>query len=553
MPNIMYNKNCFFIEDREGNFTDSFINPINDNAYNAYDLLSYLDNDFDSEKLDAAISLQHELNHYIQDMSINACIVRGHLNDLLASMSIELSKCKDVRFPLFDHQNHVHNHSVKLDSKYAGILKTIDELYEIRDFVFGKHTKPDTKDYKFNSTNEDLFNNNEISVDYFLETYAYHKAYWDAFKHFEDKEEADKLHELVKQKKVYPVYCRDNSFYVDDYLFDIRMRKQYQLLNMLLMFSVDYDVKKYVDYCDKDIPKKYTDSLASFTHSIHQLIFEAALYIPSLDHILTEVYCNKKNKEQFSPSHRFYLIIKAIRDYKLPEPKDGEDYFKIFYNWLAEKYGWLSYDDTYKSIATYLYERCNNYKEVIIHYQSMLTYHKYTDFKRFYQTQSDDIMRIFSLPLAIMSKNGLIFYHYYGTLIVCPTGLINVYDSFFGIINRYEYHSNIESSQLKTIMDNQRGAFREIICRLFSIQVREKHLTRGVYRCPFSEHICPRASEKCRSFETFKEVFTNCKKNIFRGDNGNYLCDEHYGNTFDCMFYNYLLDIKYNINYSEVI
>lgn len=546
MPNLVYKINCFYIEDREGNYVDSYL-YCND-GMDINGLLSYQENKLDISKLDATISLNHELNHYIQDLSVNACIVRGHLHDLLTSLIIELSKCKEVKFPLFDTENYNYNHSITLNTDYTDILQRIDELYEIHNFIFGKHSKPDTEDYSFNSPNEDLFRQNEISVDFFLETYAYHKAYWDAFRHFESNNGmSDILHELVKKNRVYPIRHQNNNYVVDNYMYDIRLRKQYQLINLLLMFSVDNYVVNYLDYCERDIPKNYCKSQASFTHITHQLIFEAALYIPSLDYIWTEVYCNKKDIKQFSPVHRFYLIIKAIRDNEgYPDSVPGDNYFKTFYNWVAEKYEWLQYDETYESIKTYLSKRISNSNEVLINYQHTLTSYKHDNFIYFYQSQPENIMRQFALPLIVMSENGLIFYQYYGELTYCPTGLISVYDSFFGTINRYECYSNIESSLLSTILNNQKSAFREIICRLFSTQVRKKHMDSGVYSCPFGDNICPRASQNCCRFTEFKEIFSNCKKIVFRGDNGNYLCNnELYCNTYDCMFYNYLLDINY--------
>ncbi len=543
MPNLVYKPNSFYIEDREGNYVDSIYN--NNDGKDVNRLLSYLDEELDIDTLDAAISINHEANHYIQDLSVNACIVKGELSDRLTALIVELSKCKDIRFPLSDQNNYRHNHSIDLNDDYKDILRIIDDLNKIQNSLFGKHTKPDTEKYKYDSPNEDLFRQNEISVDFFLETYAYHKAYWDAFRHFEKNEKvSDLLHELVKRERVYPIHRQGNKFYVDDYNRHIMMRSRYQLINMLLMFSVDNDVENYLDYCKKEIPKNYCGSHAFFTHTTHQLIFEAAINIPSLDHILTEVYCNKKDIEQFSPVHRFYLIIKAIRDNNgYPDSVDGENYFKTFYNWVADKYKWLRYDETYGSIMTSLSERAEESGEIFINYQIKATYCKYLDFITFYNSSPDDIIRQLALPLVISSANGLIFYQYDGNITWAPTGLVNVYERFFGPVYKYESCYN-EQDLMSKSMNNSRNALREIICRLFSKSLNDKilrnnqFLANNMYRCPFSDMNCPRKSSQCRAFSSFEEVFPNCCKIISRGDNGG-------DNTYDCMFYNYLKDINY--------
>ena len=101
----------------------------------------------------------------------------------------------------------------------------------------------------FNSIHESLFTENPLSVDYILETYAYHKAYWDSFLYCNSHNES-LLHEIVKRNKVYPVIFRNNSYVVNNLKYDIEWNKPYQVINLLLLLGLDNkDNQAYLNYC----------------------------------------------------------------------------------------------------------------------------------------------------------------------------------------------------------------------------------------------------------------------------------------------------------------
>lgn len=542
-----YKKNCFYIEEHGETFVDNIFE--NEGKSPGLTLLHPISNNIDY--IEEAIALNHEANHYIQDLSITACIVHGASLDYLSSFCNKLSQCPDIKFPLFEKENFKYNHNLNLSKGYAKTLKAIDELHWVYSFIFlQKHNKPSSEDYLYNSIHEHFFEENELSIDYILETYAYHKAYWDIYA-YSNTESESILHELVKKDKVYPIFSHKDGYLINDFR-DIKWNKPYQLITFLFLVGLnDSNNKVYLDYCHNEIPKDYKKSVAIQIHATYKLILETALNIPSINLILKEVYCNHQKIEHFSPVHRLYLIIKAIRDSNgYPNAVEGEDFFRTFHNWVAEKYGWPSFDDTLHSVTNYLGIRAQQSQEVITNYQSKALLYKYKHFGLFSQSVPIEIMSSLQIPLIINNSRGLLFEQILGNAIFPFAHLINIYHSYFGKVEKYIPNDNIESmtDKLYNITNNNIGALREIVNRLFSSAAINKYMYNGTFKCPFCQYECHRATPICESFNDFNNVLKNCEKKIFRmGKDLHYYMQNGGGNVEDCMFYNYLLGNNYNI------
>lgn len=545
-----YKKNCFYIEDHENVLADDSLFSKNGES-SPNDLLMFMGTHTDIKKLDTAISLNHEMNHYIHELSNNTCIVHGDLLDHLAACVRELSQYEGIRFPLLGGDNYIYNRSLcNSSSDLRNLLETFEQLYKVYDFIFlKKHSKPDTSYYRYNSIHEQLFVDNEISVDYILETYAYHKAYWDAFAYCNTENEKS-LRQVIKNNDVYPIVYRDNGYTINNFKRSIEFKKPYhQLISFLLLVGLDNQGNKaYLDYCENVIPKDYRNSPALMMHSAYRLILETSLNIPSLGRIMTEVVMNHKSIETFSPVHRFYLILKAIREYGgYPDAVPGEDFFKTFHNWISSKYGWLSFDETFYSVSGTLYSRAEANQEVITNFQLTALSHKFEHWGRFVQKAPIDIIASFGLPIILHNQNYFIFNQILGNTIIPSAGLLNIYSSYFGSIDKYESYSGFKNfaEQMPILTKNNRGALREIVNRLFSSSVFKGLSRDGVFVCPFCKHGCPRATPSCKSFSNFTEILANCQKLIFRTGTKKFYCADNYGNSPDCMFYNYLLDNNY--------
>lgn len=108
---LKYKKNCCYIENvsdifvgaHKIMFTEEDVADISSSSLKA--------NTFSDEKaFKRAISLEHEVNHYMQELSINACITSSFFRDYLTAYAKILSKNSVIKFPLNNIENYGYNH-----------------------------------------------------------------------------------------------------------------------------------------------------------------------------------------------------------------------------------------------------------------------------------------------------------------------------------------------------------------------------------------------------------------------------------------------------------
>lgn len=540
-----YKKNCFYIEDGSGVLND----PI------TYTSLLRGDSFSSIEEYEQAIALDHEINHYVQELSIYSCISEGFFRDYLAAYARELSKCDEIRFPLGSSDNRAHNFECVHEGN-RGLLKCFYEIFDVYDFVFiQNHLKPEKDDYYYSEIAEPIFRKYSLKYNDLLETYAYHKAYWDYYIRNESGEGARLLHEIVEKNNVYPVRWRTDGFEIQNMKRQIEWNKPYQLLNLMTIIGLPFGVshKEYLDYCEKDIPLNYRNSPSLFINSAQRIILETALNIPGLDFIMSSVTSGKYDKEVFSPVHRFYKILKNIREYGgFPDAVDGEKFFITFYNWAAKQNNWPSYQESSNSIISMLNERANKGEEAITNYQLLAVYHKNLSYGRFAQDIPTNILSMLNLPLLVQTSGKLSVLQLMNNFVCDVSNTLDFYQVMFGtetVIKFKQLNQKMDQKEaFETIFMNSQAAIREILNRLFSEAAFRAYAYNGIFSCPLCKMGCPCATEGCKEFKLFDSVFENCEKKILRfGPIKSYLKDGG-GNIEDCMFFNYLLDYKYNIN-----
>lgn len=548
-----YIKNCFFIEDLKDVVSNSIFGD--ETEFNITLLTGNVSN---LEQLEKKISVNHELNHYIQDLSINACITEGFFIDYLSAYSRELSNNSSLRFPLMNPTNREFNEGLleKLDEKDRVHLVTLYHTYDVYKYIYRDiHIKPMNTEYDLGNTLNGVFAQYGISLKYILESYAYHKAYFDCF--FQDAECDEEgialLAQIIKKDKVYPLQYKNGGFFSEHFKRDIDYKAQYQYLDFLLTIScLPVSIKEYLDYCEYKIPYNYRNSEASIAHSAQKIIIETALNIPSIDFIMSSIDNGRYDMEVFSPVHRIYKIIKTVRNNNgYPDAKTGEDFFKTFFNWCSELNNWPSYEETMGHVYSELCQRAELGKECITNFQTNAIIHKDNTYGKFSQLVPIECLSKLCLPLIISNKQGLEILQLMGDLHMNPSGLLDFYQIWFNM-PVYKYTPTSEqmpkSDIYKAIMNNQKGAIREILNRLFSKAATNALTEHGCFKCPLAEHGCKRKTESCEEFKKFSDVLNNCKKIILRiGEYKSFQGDNGLGNFPDCMFLNYLVDYKYNL------
>lgn len=553
---LKYKKNCCYIEDVSDIFVGA--DEILFSEEDVADITSSLTaNTFSDEKaFKRAISLGHEVNHYMQELSINACITSGFFRDYLTAYAKILSNNSAIKFPLNNIDNYEYNHNSTLCDSYQRVLTTMDNMQDVYRFIFlKKHRKPKTKEYLYNSPNEKLFIEKEICYDDLLESYAFYKSYWDFFYFNQEGESAKILKKILHDTNFCPIKFKDGQYVIENLKQTFEYVYPYQIVHFLIVVGLPYDtsMKNYLEYCDKEMPFNYQKSPASIVHSAMKVILETALYIPSFDFIMDSLQKNIYDADVFSPVHRFYKIIKTIRDNGgYPDSINGEDYFETFFKFVASKNHWPSYEETFNSMCTMLAQRAKEGKEAIINYQLAAILNKKSEFCRFMQYTPYVFLKKLCLPLIVNNHKGLSVNYYFSNGIdIDLSGRTDFFTRYFckTPIKKYEfvYSALSEQEAMERVINNSDAAIREIIHRLFSNASYSAYYNKGKYECPFYNIGCPYSKKECRCFTSFDSATQNCKQRILRLPELQTILDKEEGNFPDCMFLNFLLDNDYNI------
>lgn len=553
---LKYKKNCCYIED----VSDIYVGAgkLFFSEEDVADITSSLTaNTFSDEKsFKRAISLGHEVNHYMQELSINACITSGFFRDYLTAYAKTLSKNSTIKSPLNNIDNYEYNHKLTLADPHKNILDAIDNMQTVYRFLFlKKHSKPKTNEYLYNSPNEYLFVEKEICYDDLLESYAFYKSYWDFFYSNQDKEGAEILKKIIHDTNFCPIMYKDGQYIIENLKQNFEYVYPYQIVHFLMVVGLPFDtsMKNYLEYCDKEMPFNYQKSPASIVHSAMKIILEAALYIPSLDFIMNSLQKEMYDKDVFSPVHRFYKIIKTIRDNGgYPNSIKGEDYFETFFKFVASQNHWPSYEETFYSMSTMLAHRAKVGKEAIINYQLAAILNKKSEYCKFMQYTPYIFLKNNCLPLIVNNHRGLSVNYYFSNGVnIDLSGRTDFYTRYFcqTPIKEYEfvYSASNKQEAMERVTNNCEAAIREIIHRILSNASYSTYYNKGKYECPFYNIGCPYSKKDCRCFTSFADVTQNCKQRILRLPGLQTILDKEVGNFPDCMFLNFLLDNDFNI------
>lgn len=554
-----YIKNCFYIEDLNSIISNSFYGEDR-----GFDMTLLNGQVSDPEQLERKISVNHELNHYLQDISINACITEGYFLDYISAFSRELTHNSHLRFPLMNKENRLYNEGLinKLDKSEWDKLVTLYQVFDVYKYIYRTlHVKPNRLEYDLGDKLNDIFDQYGISFKYILESYAFHKAYIDCFLQDAESDDTtlDLIAEVIRKDRIYPFQYKNGKIYSENFKRDIDYKAQYQYLDFLLLIScLPVSTKEYLDYCEKDIPRNYRKSVAIMAHSAKKIIIETALNIPSFNFIMSSVKYKKYSIEVFSPVHRIFKIIKTIRDNNgYPNAKTGEDFFITFFNWCAAINHWPTYEESMGSVFSVLTQRAEQGKECITNYQATAIIQKNNAYGKFSQALPIEWLSKLCLPLIISNKHGLEIMQLMGNCRYAPSGLLDFYQIWFNMpVHKYTpINKEMPLGQLyEAIFNNQKGAIREILSRLFSKAAANALTEDGYFKCPLAENGCIRRTEQCEKFKSFTSVLQNCKNYVFRcGNQKSFENDSGRGNFPDCMFLNYLYDYKYNLNKLKAI
>lgn len=499
------------------------------------------------ENMDIFVHYFHELNHYIQDLSLTSCIAEGDFKDKISTALIVLSNEKGLFYPLMKNENRLHNQNALKESQGGEMFKALEDIYDVYHFIYKKaHHKPQTTEYDYNSPNEHFFEHFALSYNDLLECYAYVKSYHDLFTYVRTEEEIGKVNQYLNANNVFPFVSEGKQFGVDINLKEFNKALPshfYHTAQLLFMAAMPENWGEIIRYYHEDCPKNFHGSMAEMTLIELYLTLEVALNIPDCDYILEQVTTEKVSKEFFSPVHRFYKVIKTIRDNGgFPDAVEGIPFYFTFFNWVANQNGWPIYEKTFNRILSSLSYRFEKYHEAVTSLQTRVLSKKLHGNPHHFFAPPAYLAFVCGLPLISRNAKQLELVHVLGNMIKESTGLADMYHTYFGEIRK----ANIEKD-MEAIVMNGVAMLRETACRIMSHCVQQALLRKGVFRCPFGESDCPMSNKKCKQINDIFSVGEYCKLLILRSEKVKMLLTEELGNMPNCMLLNYLLDYNYNI------
>ncbi|WP_071150156.1 MULTISPECIES: hypothetical protein [Bacteroides] len=548
--NLVYNSGCFFIKQpiepdkyREDKY--SFDSRIKN--YLSYSPIA----DIDSTR--ECIHFWHELNHYVQDLSNFACILEAEISDWIAGHIKFLSHHPDIRFPLLDAKNIEYNNKLTLNEEYAQAKEELRKIIDLKNYLFEqKHKKPKDDEYNFHSPNESFLDNYAVSFKDLIECSANNKSFWDVFYMAENNDECKLLHQIANEEKLFPYKFENEKINID--ILKLKANHEYQLVNHIIIIFIAFirnDYRELFDYYKHDIPLNLRKSKAEEIYNITRCILEVSMNIPSLEYILNKTETGTYKKEDFCPPLRLYKIIKAVRDNQgFPAAKDNEDFYITFHDWVSTKLGWPTYEETYQSIDHALMKRFFAHKENMITEQLNGILIKKEQYKDFLNWPALRVLQYMHQKILFCNGQGLEIIHLLGNYIIYNTGLTNFYTEWFNSNIRerqllFDFDSDKE--KIRKILENNQGSIRETLCRLFSHAVKNTFLETGYFQCPLNQTMCPHHGSYCQKFKQFDSIKKRCRMRISRLPEGNYIVPEGMGNSPDCMLYNYILDLEFNL------
>lgn len=338
--NLAYIKGCFCFEDRtpKDNLRKRFSKTIMD--------ITLRDMKDMTINLNDAILVLHEFRHLTQDLSLTSCFVERELVSRISMMSSLFIKNRNKREPII-----LINDNYKLNPHYfnekqvdpLGVL-IYTELSFYSKIFLQKLTIPFSGKWLTNISRREF---QDISIGYndLLES----NAHFQSLKFTVDKAISGAIFEQESQfnpLKHFPIKISDQgivSFDRNQIKFNGRYFNPFLLFFASTIHSIWWG--DIINYFNKDFPNLSNINFGVNIEVINCLTFycmiiEVALTIPSYRYLVD-------SKIDYHPTTRYAYILNYI---KTLSREDIYTYstgkFESLFNSIANKYGWLTYNET---------------------------------------------------------------------------------------------------------------------------------------------------------------------------------------------------------------
>lgn len=502
--------------------------------------------------LEMAVNVFHELHHYLQDLTIHACIVKSEIQDIQYKYLRLVSNIKGLKYPLFEGENKISNKHIIESTTF---IKDLQYLHDIYISLFqSSYDVPNN--FKLVSICEESSSSYHLSLCYqdLVEAHAYWKTLLNVLHFVKNDKQSKLVHDYLNDIHYFPFICKEKYIGCDEKTF--KSKKKY--LSAFFVFITMMGVSKsFVDYFQKGDFTTFKNSEIEFYLFTFVCLLEISLSIPT-PNVITKSIRAGENVENFSVVHRFYRFINKIIKNGFPLNVENEYWFKTLAKWLTNGEV-LNYEETDNDVGMYLEERAQLGGEIVATSQVRAMIHRKRYPYYFFNYIPIILLQNLEVPIFIYN-NGKIdtiicFNNGFTDFIKEDISHLSCYDEFFLRENILKYKNQSKGFDLSILQHNARGMFREIINRQMAHSITESLLNGEYFCCPFKKGLCPyyqngKHGFYCNEIHDMSHVSQFCKSNIIRWLDYKKFVDDESGNFPDCMFINYMHD--YHFNYTNI-
>lgn len=454
----------------------------------------------------------HEGNHYIQDLSLPACLSEDYFYDELSAFVHAAIEIGCTKFPLLSSENReykwmpfiIHNinvhHFLFVQSHITSSNAKYSNLFD---------------DIKF----KQITDGRGLSYNDLLEGYVHYLS----LVNLTDRALLCGKQEYLKAFKdnstVFPYTYNEEKKYVDFSSAVTDDKYTYHIARLIFLFSnKGFNLTAALKYLQDEWPNEYRKqgNPLAFLDCAFFLLLDIALTIPAVVYIRELCKNGNYQIEDFSPVHRFLSELKIVEDnHGFPEKNENEPYYVTLFNFFANRLHWISYEDTIKGWDVFLRRTDQPNSDTSMGYRRRMFRAKNSKFHMFFFQEPFYQMQQTNIPLICVTRGGKVkIVKKYGNLDISFESVFDVYNTFnmpYVPWKEYDEKLNNSAEWVKIENENSESFFREIIYRIISRDIQKAILFKDSFTCSFYNKDYYDAIRNNSGFDTKLPPEIHCK------------------------------------------
>ncbi len=456
-------------------------------------------------KTERILTFIHELNHYVHDLSLYACMLQDNQQDEIAFLAKELSsKGEELRYPLLDKDNIEYNITLYNGFNLETVYKTLLGKIKLNNYFFSTdHNCDSTTNLKY----KNLFSQNtHLCYNDLLEGYVHYKSIFDLLARNKDVFIDNKyLKENMGEDKLNLFPYKMNEDKMVDFSKALDDQFAYHGAKYEYLTKVPWSLYEYFNYLQTKWPENFYNSHFAIVEIGFLMLLDIALSIPSIYYIEGSLKGNKYYLEDFSPVHRYMLALDIIKNNRgFPDAVVGERFYITLFNFIAKKANWPYFEDTVKTWSNDLERRLEFSGDTSVGYRKRLLIIRYSDPQSFMFKPSTLVCQENAIPIQyIVRGGGLKIIRLYSNYSVPYEGYFDIYNLFnqpFHFWGPNQEKNAAEQFRLES--DNSMSLMRESIYRSICRNIQSSLLSEDSFTCSFYDETflgCENLPEESRN------------------------------------------------------